>query len=86
MRILCGVLLLLAGCSNHRATEKAKELKEEICKCSDRACADNGLNEFRNWFAEHMPQGTRDDAEVINAAYRDAEECARKLRLRADAL
>jgi hypothetical protein len=84
MRILFGVLLLLVSCSNQRATEKAKELKEQICKCADSACADKGLSDFRNWFAEHMPQGTRADAEVVNKAYRAAEECARKLRLRAE--
>jgi hypothetical protein len=72
-------LALVASCSNRLAKEKAEEMKKAVCACADRACAEEHLQAFRDWFFRETPRGTRDDAEAVSRAYIDAESCLQKL-------
>ena len=80
------LLLLSGGCGKSELVNKAEELKEKMCACTDLECAAGVQEEIATFDRENQGQKvTKGDNDAISSAMKEAGECLMKANVPATA-
>jgi hypothetical protein len=78
----------LGACGGNALEGEMKDWRDKMCKCSDKACAEKTMDDYRAWqkskrdVAKDMSKG---DLEKLMGIEKELKDCRRKLRDSADA-
>lgn len=89
--IVAGLVLALTGCGKNKfdqAVSEMESLKDRMCACSDKACADKVSDDYKEWRKSMKEKFTKEDdknaSEEQTRRAKDADkafhECRSKLK------